>query len=1262
MARLALTVAGGVAGALLLPGAGLGIGQALGFALGSMVGGISGSLAFPPEMEDTYGPRNKDIQYQGSTYGSPIAKLYGTSRLAGQVLWTSKVKEIPIETEIGGKGGPTATNTTYKYQASFSVGICVGGTGAKVIKMWADSKLVYDTTSDNLKLSKPFGMNFRFYDGNESQKVDPTEESYEGTGNVPAYRGICRIVFEDFDLTPYGGRYPNLNFEVTMNPTIPYPYLTFNIEGDLWGATQQMKLDSTMTYLYIMVDNSFSKINVIDNNPTFENFIPADTYRSILFDIAADGGWWIVQECVPPPHYYLGKTNEFVQNYRYVLTASGAGMKYAMITQVIDCGQYVWAYCSGSPNSYAYKIAIDENGNLMPLHPYTGVTAEPNFSAYTGEHLVGACYAPTITHDGETINDACIFIAKTYPSGGVSSSLYINDDRHDITAICLQPLAVGYEPDNGWIFVGATGGGGIVVFDSDINYVKTIPIDCYATSCFLNINNHRLWVVGPTSSHNFSEIDTLTGEVIRTLDLFNWLTASIGGMVYDPLSNAIWITSVAPPGVYKILLDRADPDYIHLWEIVQDIGNQVGLTNAEMDVSELTDHVWGYSIDQRMSARNAIEPLQIAYFFDGVESDAKIKFLKRELRTSTVTIDHTDLACHDPEAEVPDIISHSRQQEVELPRCLEVLYPQPNKDYQTQTQRTTRQITNSEETKTVTLPINLEADEAKQIAEKLLYLIWLERNRQRWFTYRKYSYLDNCDAVTLTNSAGNTYLIRITKMEHGGQGLLSCESVLHDLSTYVSTSTGIIGKWYPPGLIDYFGPTIFYFMDIPFLRDGDAGYRPEGFYVGLCPNTSGWRGAIVYKSSDRINFIPNLTGMNASKQGWMKDALVAIENPGTWDRASLVDVQLFNENDTLSSATEDQVLNGANPCVIGFEICQFCTATLVSSSPKVYTLSNFLRGRRGTEAYVYAHGIGERFVYISSTTIYRSDLDMSEIGLQRFYSITTLGSKLDTTKQVSYHGYAASLKPLSPVHMHKTTNDANDWIITWVRRTRIGGAWRDLVDVPLGESVESYQLDIFDDDMNFLRTETTDTTTYTYEAADQTTDGITPGDPIKVHIHQMSELVGRGFIGGDGIDMPPELAQIVQPINVPDVTTDIILQDCGPNELINWTSYDVTLVSGQRAICKRYIWRLDPPNNLYKVGFGLYVVSGDIDAVLTGWSLTKTTGLTTGQTGELAIWAYETGASNPSMGFSPNPSWVILTITAAADSHFMIYNRGLGYA
>lgn len=52
-----------------------------------------------------------------------------------------------------------------------------------------------------------------------------------------------------------------------------------------------------------------------------------------------------------------------------------------------------------------------------------------------------------------------------------------------------------------------------------------------------------------------------------------------------------------------------------------------------------------------------------------------------------------------------------------------------------------------------------------------------------------------------------------------------------------------------------------------------------------------------------------------------------------------------------------------------------------------------------------------------------------------------------------------SLKPPSPVHL-KVEHSLGETSIRWTRRSRRGWSWLDHVDVPLGESIERYRVEI----------------------------------------------------------------------------------------------------------------------------------------------------------------------------------------------------------
>ena len=141
MAALVLSIAGAAAG-------GSALGQ-IGAMVGRLVGAVAGNLIdralLGPRSASIDGPRLADLTVMASTEGASIPRVYGRTRLSGQVIWATNLEEVVSTTkQSGGKGmggilGPTATPTTYSYFANFAVGLCEGPIGA-VMRVLADGK------------------------------------------------------------------------------------------------------------------------------------------------------------------------------------------------------------------------------------------------------------------------------------------------------------------------------------------------------------------------------------------------------------------------------------------------------------------------------------------------------------------------------------------------------------------------------------------------------------------------------------------------------------------------------------------------------------------------------------------------------------------------------------------------------------------------------------------------------------------------------------------------------------------------------------------------------------------------------------------------------------------------------------------------------------------------------------------------------------------------------------------------------------------
>ncbi len=200
MAALLLSFAGAsLGGALLGP---------LGVVGGRLAGAIAGSVidrTLFSGKRQVEGPRLTDLDVMASTEGAPVPRVYGRARIAGELIWATRLEEVVAtrDESAGGKGGgPRVSTTTYSYFANFAIGLCAGPV-ARVGRVWADGKLL-----------DKHAFEFRFYSGSGDQLPDPLIEAKEGAGLAPAYRGLAYLVFERMPLENFGNRIPQLSVEV----------------------------------------------------------------------------------------------------------------------------------------------------------------------------------------------------------------------------------------------------------------------------------------------------------------------------------------------------------------------------------------------------------------------------------------------------------------------------------------------------------------------------------------------------------------------------------------------------------------------------------------------------------------------------------------------------------------------------------------------------------------------------------------------------------------------------------------------------------------------------------------------------------------------------------------------------------------------------------------------------------------------------------------------------------------------------------------
>lgn len=262
---------------------GFAVGGPAGAAYGFQLGLAVGTLVSPTQLPGTFGPRLQDKRTTNVELGTPITELFGRDVVTGTIIWLGEVIETSMTDDVGGKGAPEGSNTTYSYKQSIAIGLC-RGPQAGVRRIWENGKLVYDIriiageSPDDFLLriaaNEAYASGFTLYEGDETQLADPTIEEKEGVGNVPAYRGLAYIVYIERALRDDQAlRHPSFKFELDASVTsggesyiIPGVLFVTNVPG---GQTDPYLLRA-------LAFNALGAPDVIQFEDTEEGFSTVD--------------------------------------------------------------------------------------------------------------------------------------------------------------------------------------------------------------------------------------------------------------------------------------------------------------------------------------------------------------------------------------------------------------------------------------------------------------------------------------------------------------------------------------------------------------------------------------------------------------------------------------------------------------------------------------------------------------------------------------------------------------------------------------------------------------------------------------------------------------------------------------------------------------------------------------------------------------------------------------------------------------------------
>lgn len=245
------------------------------------------------------------------------------------------------------------------------------------------------------------------------------------------------------------------------------------------------------------------------------------------------------------------------------------------------------------------------------------------------------------------------------------------------------------------------------------------------------------------------------------------------------------------------------------------------------------------------------------------------------------------------------------------------------------------------------------------------------------------------------------------------------------------------------------GETILHIADLPPM--GDASPMAPLIVAAAAGRGAGWRSAtLLFRTDDQLDW-QEIGGTAAPAVMGMCIGALPASSPYLLDLANRLTVDLARSDMTLLNVDDTALFAGANMALIGGEVIQFGRAERLG--PNQWRVSRLLRGRRGTEADIAAHMGGERFLLIDPDALLPLPIPLGNRKVEVL--ARGVGDPMDVHVTRDISGNA--LRPMAPVHFRWEKDVGGGLRISWVRRSREGWRWLDLVDAPLGEDRERYR-------------------------------------------------------------------------------------------------------------------------------------------------------------------------------------------------------------
>ncbi len=961
-----------------------------------MAGAMLGTILFAQKSKTGEIPSMASYPVQRSNKGTPIEKIYGTARKAGNVLWMGENHPWVQKESAGGKGGSGGSQVTDQgNRRSFLIGICEGP--ATVLRMWRGK--------DEIDLS-----NATFFTGDGNSGIPAL------TGEVyTEYPNLCCVFFDETELGT-STALPNYTFEVTS-------FTTGKIGITTPQQLQDMQNDTTADYeLLTDIDmTGFDWTPVADGTPNFSGSLDGNyhTISNLTFTHTAGTRTGIFGRISNGTVQNLLLSNFEIHAEDIVGCLAGSVRANSVISRVGATGSIFLDQNLAFGGSQAGGLigGTSEIGGVPSIvECWANVNITCNYSGFQ-DHSIGGLIGDLTNNI--TVTDCwaggSIILANgadtPVQEGGLAGDALQSNGQITRCLSYCDILTTGQQVGGGDDDVSERIGGFLGRWSA-----LGPPIDCHWDTDVSGVTWHAQGVGPPDDAAEPGILGHTTAVMYQEATYTNWDFENIWeideGNGYPTLQWVNLATTASDENPAVLIKDLLTND-----RYGAGIDESTWIDTDSFDAVETFCDANGlrfsFVIDAQKPILDWIDFINSHYQGYLYMSEGKIHLgiFKSEDNVFTLTQDNLVV---DKGENPPPPVSIKKRTYSETFNRVEIAWKNRGKNYDTSIaiaqDEVDQRVSGKIRKKTIQLIGITNADLAQATAYKILF-----DSMYRFSIYNfTLSYQDMLLEVGDVGTLSDGFLItaqkiRMTSIEEDKDGRgLRCEAVedkshVYETFSYTTQDSDRVEDSAPT----LASPSATFTEDL----------TESALAISIAPggaDTNGWH---IYRSYDDSSFsligqanIVDATDETTNSTGATTSPLVAhptVEYDGV--ESFLVNIGTITDLDT--AITDASFFNNQRLCKIGNEIIAYKTC-VETETAGIWRITGLIRGLFGTEA--IAHAVGSTFftVNIDFTYLYQD----ADVGRTLYFKFLTFhGNSIQEISDVSSVSYVVSGKYKRPL-------------------------------------------------------------------------------------------------------------------------------------------------------------------------------------------------------------------------------------------------------